>query len=114
MNHPAQRSSASRGDDSSTATRERADRLQAEYFLRLLSQNRRLIDDRIAEYNKAIAAADAAGDAATARTFRRMTLGEEGDRHDLDGMIDELLRRFPRPSVRDAPPIARRVRLAAR
>ena len=114
MNPPAHRSNGHRGEGSSAALRERADRLQAEYFLRLLSQNRRLIEDRIAEYGKAIAAADASGDAAAARTFRRMTLGAEGDLHDLDGMINELLRRFPRPGVRDAPPLARRVRLAAR
>ncbi len=72
-----------------------ADQLQAEYFVRVLSQNRRLSDRRIDEYRKAIAVAEAKGDAEGARVFRRMMSGEEQDRQSLDGMIDGLRRRFP-------------------
>jgi hypothetical protein len=71
-----------------------ADQLQAEYFVRLLTQNRRLTDHRIDEYRKAIATAATKGDTEGARVFRRMMLGEEHDRHSLDGMIEGLRRRF--------------------
>jgi hypothetical protein len=99
----------------STATmRDRADRLQADYFLALLTHNRRLIDDRIAAYRNATAAAQAAGDAEAARTFRRMTLSEERDRSHVDGMIAGLLRRFPRRGAGQAAPHARLVRVGAR
>ena len=114
MNHSALRSNDSRSEDSSSALREQADRLQADYFLRLLTQNLRLIDNRIVGYRAAIAAAEASGDVVGARALRRMTLGEERDRRDLDGMIAGLLSRFPRPRADEAPPPARRVRLAAR
>lgn len=89
-------------DDAAAA--DAADRLQADYFLRLLAQNRRLIDHRIDEYRKAIAAADIKGDAEGARTFRRLALGEERDRQTVDGLIDRLRRRFPRG---DGGPLAR-------
>jgi hypothetical protein len=74
-----------------------ADHLQADYFLRLLNQSRRLIDQRIDEYRKAIAAAEANGDADGARGFERVSLAEQRDRQAVDGMIDRLRRRFPRP-----------------
>lgn len=83
-------------EDSAFAVRESADHLQAEYFVRLLTQNRRLIEHRIDEYRKAIAAAEAKGDGEGARVFRRMTLGEEEDRQSLDGMLEGLRRRFAR------------------
>ena len=73
-----------------------ADQLQADYFVRLLSQNRRLSDHRIDEYRKAITTAEANGDAEGARVFRRMMLGEEQDRQSIDGMIDGLRLRFSR------------------
>jgi hypothetical protein len=59
-------------------------------------QSRRLIDQRIDEYRKAIAAAEAKGDVAGARVFERMTLTEQQDRRTVDGMINSLRRRFPR------------------
>ena len=96
------------------AVRETADQLQADYFVRLLTQNRRLIDHRIDEYRKAIAAAEAKGDAEGARVFRRMTLGEEQDRQSLDGMIEGLRRRFSRRAPGDVSPIARRAPVAVR
>ncbi len=77
-----------------TAAPDTADQLQADYFLRLLTQNRRLIDQPIDEYRKAIAAAEAKGDAEGALAFRRMMLGEEQDCQSLDGMIERLRRRF--------------------
>ncbi len=114
MNRPAPRPNGSRWEDSSSARREQADRLQADYFLRLLTQNLRLIDNRIVGYRAAVAAAEASGDVVGARAFRRMTLGEEDDRRDVDGMIVGLLGRFPRPRADVASPPARRIRLATR
>src|ERR1700748_1504705 len=39
-----------------------ADQLQSDYFIRMLAQRRRLIDQRIEEYQRAIAGAEAKGD----------------------------------------------------
>lgn len=75
---------------------ETADRQQAAYFLRLLIQNRRLIDERIDKHHRAIAAREADGDSEGATGHRRLLRGEEQDRHALDGMIENLHRRFPR------------------
>jgi hypothetical protein len=79
----------------SAAAVETADHRQADYFRRILFQNRRQIDHRLGEYQKAIVVAEAAGDAEGAGTLRRMARGEERDRHALDGMIENLQRRFP-------------------
>jgi hypothetical protein len=79
----------------SPAAVETADHRQADYFRRILVQTRRQIDHRLGEYQKAIAAAAAAGDAEGAATLRRMARGEERERHALDGMIEKLQRRFP-------------------
>ncbi|MEE6179505.1 hypothetical protein [Mycobacterium sp. 050134] len=103
--HPA--SPADQSQDGAAA----ADRLQADYFLRLLAQNRRLIDHRIDEYRKAIAAADVKGDAEGAGALRRLALGEERDRQTVDGLIDQLRRRFSRG---DGGPVARRAVSAVR
>ncbi|MFZ1176718.1 MAG: hypothetical protein WAO15_10725 [Mycobacterium sp.] len=73
-----------------------ADHRQADYFVRLLTQRRRLIDHRIDEYEKAIATSEANGDVDAACSFRRMTCAEEQDRQTLDGLIERLRRRFPR------------------
>ncbi len=78
-----------------------ADRRQADYFLRLLIQSRRLIDHRIEEYRKATTVAEAKGDTDGARTFKRMTFTEQQDRQVVDGMIDSLSRRFPRQAPKD-------------
>ncbi len=93
---------------------ETADHLQADYFLRLLTQNRRLIDHRIDEFRKAIATSEAKGDVDAAGNVRRMMLIEEQERQTLDGLIEQLHRRFPRPAPGDAPAIASRTRLVVR
>jgi hypothetical protein len=87
----------------SAAAVETADHRQADYFRRILVRSRRQIDHRLGEYQKAIAAAEAAGDAEGAGTLRRMARGEEREREALDGMIENLQCRFPhraRPAAR--------------
>jgi hypothetical protein len=107
MNRPA-------GDvESPAAAHEAADRRQAEYFLRLLTQSRRHIDHRIAEYEKAIATAQAAGDTEGANTLRRMERVEEEDRQTLDHLVSNLRRRFPVRVPGEVPPVPRG-RLAVR
>lgn len=91
-----------------------ADQLQADYFLQMLTSRRRLIDRRIDEYHKAVAASEAGGDLEKAGDYRRMTRIEEHDRQTLDAMIDKLHRRFPRPSPADAPALSPRARFVAR
>jgi hypothetical protein len=87
----------------SAAAVETADHRQADYFRRILVQGRRQIEHRLGEYPKAIAAAEAAGDAEGAATIRRMARSEERERQALDAMIENLQRRFPhraRPAAR--------------
>jgi hypothetical protein len=91
-----------------------ADQRQADYFLRLLTQNRRLIDQRIDGYHKAIAVAEANGDAEGAVVFRRTARMEEQERKALDHLIENLHRRFLVPLEAEAPPIPRRQRLVVR
>lgn len=82
---------------------ETADHRQADYFRRILVQSRRQIDHRLGEYPKAIAAAEAAGDAEGAAGLRRMARSDEREGQALDGMIAKLQRRFPhrsRPAAR--------------
>ena len=84
------------GDVESPATaHETADQLQAEYFLRLLAQNRHHVDHRIGKCQKAIAAAEAAGDTESVSGLRRMACAEEQDRQTLDRLIENLRMRFP-------------------
>jgi hypothetical protein len=84
--------------DSPAAAHETADQLQAEYFLRLLAQNRHHVDHRIGKYQKAIAAAEAAGDTEGANGLRRMACTEEEDRQTLDRLIENLRTRYPAPA----------------
>jgi hypothetical protein len=93
---------------------ETADYLQAEYFLRLLAQSRRHIDHRIAEYHKAIATAEAAGDTEGAATLRRMERTEEQDRQTLEGLSQNLCRLFPVRTPGEVPHVPRGARLAVR
>jgi hypothetical protein len=72
-----------------------ADQRQADYFRRLLAQSRRHIDHRLGDYQKAIATAEAAGDAEGAGSFRRMARVEQQERQTLDRLIDNLQLRFP-------------------
>jgi hypothetical protein len=95
-----------------SAAAERADHLQADYFRRLLAQRRRHIDHLIGEYQKAIATAEAAGDAEGASGLRRMARIEEQDRQTLDGLIENLHRRFPVRAPGGVPRGPRRVRTA--
>jgi hypothetical protein len=99
--------------DRATAT-EVADRRQADYFLRLLSQNRRLVDHRIDGYHKAIAIAEANGDTEGACGLRRMARIEEQDRTTLDGLIENLHRRFPPRAAGEVASTPRKARLVAR
>jgi hypothetical protein len=81
--------------NASAASAQTADRLQADYFRLLLAQNRRHVDHRLGEYHKAIAAAEAAGDAEGASNLRRMARLDQQDRHTLDDLLANLQRRFP-------------------
>lgn len=92
-----------------------ADQLQADYFLRLLVQRRRLIDQRIEDYQRAIATAEAKGDVDAVCGFRRLTRIEEHDRQMLDGMLGKLSRRFTsRRAPGEVPTVLPRTRLAVR
>jgi hypothetical protein len=108
MNPPA-------GDvDLSAAVSETADQRQADYFLRLLTQSRRISDHRVDQYQKAIATAESNGDVDGAASFRRMVRAEEQDRQTLDVLIENLLRRFPLGTPSEVHPIPRRTRVAVR
>lgn len=74
----------------------------------MLAQRRRLIDQRIEEYQRAIATAEAKDDADAVCGFRRLTRIEEHDRQTLDGMMDKLCRRFTRRAPGEAPAVRTR------
>ena len=97
--------------DSAIAASETADHRQAEYFLRLLTQTRRLSDQRIDRYLRAIATTEANGDVEGAGSFRRMAHIEEQDRQTLESLIENLCRRFPLGAPSEVPPIPRRARV---
>jgi len=97
--------------DDSAAAPETADHRQAAYFLRLLTQSRRLSDDRINKYSRAVAGFEANGDAEGAAGFRRRLRTEERDRQVVDRMIENLHRRFP---LRTPDEIPRKAPLAVR
>ncbi|MGE2813593.1 hypothetical protein ACQI5H_00385 [Mycobacterium heidelbergense] len=80
--------------DFSAAAAAMADRRQADYFLRLLAQSRRLSEHRIDRYQQAIAVCESNRDAEGAANFRRMLRGEEQELQSLDGMIEGLRQRF--------------------
>lgn len=100
--------------DADPSAPDAADRSQADYFMRLLSQNRRLTEQRLEDYQKAIIAAQAAGDVEAVCNFRRMARIEEQDRDSLDGMLDKLRRRFARPRVQPPTGLSSRPRSAVR
>jgi hypothetical protein len=100
--------------DAGMTASENADQLQADYFLHLLAGRRRLIDHRVDEYQKAVAAAEANRDVEAACNFRRMVRLEIQDRQTVDGMIEKLQRRFVRPAGGGAPAAPQRTRLAVR
>jgi hypothetical protein len=72
-----------------------ADDQQAEYFVRLLTQSRRRIEQRIQDHQKAIAAAEARGKTEDVRRHRQLTLAAEQDRRTLADLVDSLRQRFP-------------------
>jgi hypothetical protein len=100
--------------DRAAAAPDAADQRQADYFLRLLSQNRRVVDHRIDGYHKAIAVAEANGDTEGACGLRRMARIEEQDRNTLDGLIENLHRRFPARAAGEVSSIPPKARLAVR
>ena len=100
--------------DTAVGAAETADYRQAEYFLRLLLERRRLGDRRIEQGLKAIATCDADGDIEGAANFRRIVRIEERDRQVLDGMIENLRRRFMLAGRSGAPATARRAWVVAR
>ena len=71
------------------------DESQADFFLRLLAQICRRTNLRIDMYQRAIAVANARGDAGFACAFRHLTYIDQQDREILEGVIDRLERRFP-------------------
>ena len=77
------------------AAPEIADHRQADYFLGLLTQRRRICDDRIDKCQQAIAIAEGNGDVEGAARFRPLLRIEQQDRQVVDGLIENLHRRFP-------------------
>jgi hypothetical protein len=77
---------------------EAADQRQADYFVHLLDQICRRINNRIERYQRATTLFEASGDADYACVFRRMALLEEEDRQMLHGLLDNLQRRFFPPA----------------
>jgi hypothetical protein len=111
---PSQSMNASAADaDFSMAAAATADHRQADYFLRLLAQSRRLSEHRIEQYHKAIAAFEANGDVEGAASFRRMACSEEQDRQTLNGLIEKLRRRFAPAAPGEVPSIPEKGRIAA-
>jgi hypothetical protein len=100
--------------DGDPAGPDAADNRQADYFVRLLSQNRRLIEQRLDDYQKAIVTAQANGDADAVCNLRRMARIEEQDRDHLDGMLEKLRRRFARRTPGEPPALSARPRSAVR
>jgi hypothetical protein len=91
-----------------------ADHRQAEYFVRLLTQSRQRIDQRINNYQRAIAVSEASGDTENIRGLRRMARVEEQDRETVGGLIESLQRRFPVRAPGEVPQIPRRARPVVR
>lgn len=71
------------------------DHRQADYFLRLLTQNCARIDRQIGQYQKVIAIAETRGAVDYGRRLRQMMRIEEQERQTVEGLIDRLQRRFP-------------------
>jgi hypothetical protein len=104
----------SAGIDAATTVAEAADLRQADYFLRLLTQNRRIVEHRIEGFRKAIAGAEVSGNTEGVSGLRRMARTEEQEREALNGLIENLHRRFPGRSTAEIPAIVRRAPLAVR
>ena len=62
--------------------------------MRLLTQSRQPIEQRIDDHQKAIAVAESRGSTDDVRRYRQMTLTAEQDRRTVADLIDNLQRRF--------------------
>lgn len=102
------------GPDQSTAAATPADYRQAGYFLRLLTERCRLIDDRLAKHRSEIAIARSRGDFGYVNCCRRVMRSDERDRWELLGMIDRLQQRFARCAPEAVWPNPAPARLATR
>ncbi|TAM65906.1 hypothetical protein [Mycobacterium sp.] len=91
-----------------------ADQLQADYFVRLLAGQRGLIDQRIDEYQRKIAAAEAKGDIDAAAGFRRLVRVAEQDQQTVEALAEKLCRRFARRAPAETPAGSPRGQLAVR
>jgi hypothetical protein len=91
-----------------------ADHRQAEYFVRLLTQSRQQIDQRIDNYQRAIAISEASGETENVRGFRHMARIEEQDRQTVGDLIENLQRRFAVRAPGEDPQIPRRARRVVR
>jgi hypothetical protein len=90
----------------------KADHCQAVYFLGLLVQSRQEVDQRIKKCRGMIAT-EARRDLAQIGRLRRQMNVDEQERLVLDGLIEDLRRRFPRhPS--EVPSMPRRARSVVR
>jgi hypothetical protein len=87
-----------------------ADDQQAEYFVRLLTQSRLRIEQRIDDHQRAIAVAESRGKTEDVRRRRQMTLIEEQDRRTVADLIDNLQRRFASATPGEVPQVPRRAR----
>lgn len=83
--------------DRAAAVAEQADQRQADYFLRLLHQNRRMVEHRIEGLRKSITGAEASHNAEGASGLRRQARMEEQECEALTAMIEKLQRRFAAP-----------------
>ena len=67
---------------------------RADYLLRLLTQIRQRIDNRVERHRRVAAIFDTSGNVEYAATFRRLRSLEEEDGRILDEIIDNVQRRF--------------------
>lgn len=87
-----------------------ADHRQAEYFLQLLVESRLEVGNRIDEHHRAIAIAEIRRDPGQVQRLRRLVGIGEHERDVVDGLIDNLQRRFPIGHGAGVPTISRRAR----
>ncbi len=78
--------------------------------MRLLTQRRQRIEQRIDDHQKAIAVAEARGKTEDVRRHRQMTIVEEHDRRTVADLIDNLRQRFPGRAPGEVPRVTRRAR----
>ncbi len=82
--------------------------------MRLLTQSRLRIGDRIDDYQNAVARSEASGDAENVAGLRRMMRAEEQNRQAIERLIKNLQRRFPVRTPGEALQIPRRARPVVR